>query len=79
MNAHPLIWSEDLDAPLAWRDGKAVSRRRYLADVNALRALLPAAGPMLYISADRYHFAVGLGAAMLCGQDNLGREPLVVF
>ena len=68
---HPLIWSDDLDAPIAWRDGHAVSRRRYLADVNALCALLPAAGPMLNVSADRYHFAVGLGAAMLRGQDNL--------
>ena len=71
MSKHPLIWADDLDAPLAWRDGRPVSRRRYLADVRALSALLPSAGPMLNVTADRYHFAVGLGAAMLAGQDNL--------
>jgi len=67
----PLIWSEDLDAPLAWRDGQPLSRRQYLADVQALAHELPPAGPMLNVTADRYRFAVGLGAAMLRGQTNL--------
>ena len=71
MNASPLVRGEDLDAPLAWRDGRAISRRRYLADVHALAARLPDAGPMLNITADRYRFAVGLGAALLRGQNNL--------
>ncbi|HWI10929.1 MAG TPA: AMP-binding protein, partial [Burkholderiaceae bacterium] len=66
-----LVWADDLDAPLAHRDGKRLSRRQYLADVRALAARLPAAGPMLNITADRYRFAVGLGAAMLRGQANL--------
>ncbi len=48
-----------------------MSRRLPLADVHALAKLLPAAGPMLNVTADRYRFAVGLGAAMLRGQDNL--------
>ena len=61
----------DLDAPLAWRDGQALSRRTYLSDVHALAPRLPAAGPMLNLSADRYRFAVGLGAALLRGQSNL--------
>jgi len=68
---HPLIWSEDLDAPLAWRDGRPLSRRQYVADVYALAKVLPPAGPMLNVTADRYRFAVGLGAAMLRGQANL--------
>ena len=67
----PLIRADDLDAPLAWRDGAPVSRRRYLADVHALAARLPAAGPMLNFTADRYRFAVGLGAALLRGQSSL--------
>ncbi len=71
MSGMPLIRGDDLDLPIAWRNGEPVSRRRYLADVNALCALLPGAGPMLNVTADRYHFAVGLGAAMLRGQDNL--------
>ena len=71
MSGLPLIRGDDLDLPIAWRDGEPVSRRRYLADVNALCALLPGRGPMLNLTADRYHFAVGLGAAMRLGQDNL--------
>jgi acyl-coenzyme A synthetase/AMP-(fatty) acid ligase len=71
MSRSPLIWGEDLDAPLAWREGRAISRREYLADVHALAERLPAVGPMLNITGDRYRFAVGLGAAMLRGQNNL--------
>lgn len=71
MTAHPLIWADDLDAPLARCGGRSVSRRQYLADVSALAARLPEAGPMLNITTDRYRFAVGLGAAMLRGQSNL--------
>ena len=71
MTTQALIWGDDLDAPLARRDGQPVSRRQYLADVQALAARLPDAGPMLNVTADRYRFAVGLGAAMLRGQNNL--------
>ena len=69
--ATPLIRAGDLDAPLAWRDAAPITRRQYLADVHALAARLPAAGPMLNFTADRYRFAVGLGAAMLRGQGSL--------
>jgi len=71
MTHRPLIWSVDLDAPLAWRNGQPLSRRQYLADVRALAKALPASGPMLNVATDRYRFAVGLGAAMLRGQTNL--------
>lgn len=67
----PLLWAKDLDAPIAWRGTEPISRRQYLADVHAMSALLPASGPMLNITADRYRFAVGLGAAMLRGHTNL--------
>ena len=71
MTDAPLISGDDLDAPLAWRNGHALTRRQYLADVRALASALPAAGPMFNVTADRYRFAVGLGAALLRGQDNL--------
>ena len=71
MSLQPLIQADDLDAPLAWRDGTPIARRQYLADVHALAARLPEGGPMLNFTADRYRFAVGLGAAMLRGQANL--------
>lgn len=71
MKSLPLIAGDGLDAPLAWRDGQPIARRQYVADVHALAARLPAAGSMLNVTADRYRFAVGLGAAMLRGQNNL--------
>ena len=66
----PLL-AGDLDAPLAWRAGRALSRREYLADVEALAARLPADGAPLNLTADRYRFAVGLGAALARGQTSL--------
>jgi acyl-coenzyme A synthetase/AMP-(fatty) acid ligase len=67
----PLIWADDPTAPLARRGGLAISRAQYLADVEALAERLPAAGPMLNLTGDRYRFTVGLGAALRRGQDNL--------
>lgn len=66
-----LLHGTDLEAPIAWRAGAPITRRRYLADVQALAGRLPADGAMLNLSGDRYRFAVGLGAAMLRGQPNL--------
>ena len=71
MKLSPLISGAALDAPLAWRHGEPISRRQYLADVHDLAARLPASGPMLNVTGDRYRFAVGLGAALLRGQINL--------
>ncbi|WOB08977.1 AMP-binding protein [Piscinibacter gummiphilus] len=71
MSASPLLWAGDLEAPLAWRHGQPISRRQYLADVEALSARLPETGAMLNLSGDRYRFAVGLGAALLRGQRSL--------
>jgi len=71
MNTLPLLEGADLAAPLAWHQGQPITRAQYLADVQALAALLPKRGPMLNITHDRYRFAVGLGAAMQRGQNNL--------
>jgi acyl-coenzyme A synthetase/AMP-(fatty) acid ligase len=69
MVTHPLILASD--APLAWRQGEPILRRQYLADVADLAEQLPRSGHMLNLSGDRYRFAVGLGAALLRGHDNL--------
>lgn len=60
-----------LDTPLAWRGGQPLSRRRYLQDVAALAATLPAGGPVLAMTGDRYRFALALGAALVRGQAGL--------
>jgi acyl-coenzyme A synthetase/AMP-(fatty) acid ligase len=56
------------DEPIAWRAGQALSRRRYLQEVRQLAAQLPEGGPVLPMTADRYRFALALGAAVLRGQ-----------
>jgi len=71
MSSAPLLWTQDLDAPLAWRQAQPISRRQFLADARALAHRLPERGAMLNLTADRYRFTVGLGAALLRGQYNL--------
>jgi acyl-coenzyme A synthetase/AMP-(fatty) acid ligase len=53
-----------LDEPVAWRAGQPLSRQRFLQDVQGLAPLLPDGGPVLPMTADRYHFALALGAAV---------------
>jgi len=67
MTSEPLLGPSPLDSAIARRDGVAIDRRQYLADVAALSGRLPARGAMLNLSSDRYRFAVGLGAALLRG------------
>jgi len=59
------------DTPLAWRSGRPIARARYLRDVAALAATLPAGGPVLAMTGDRYRFALALGAALVRGQAGL--------
>lgn len=59
------------DAPLCWRGGRPASRRQFLADVQALASVVPAGGPVLAMTADRYRFAVALAAALRRGQSAL--------
>ena len=65
MTTYPLISHHSGDDIVAWRYGEAITVRRYLADVRNLAAALPAGHHMLNACSDRYHFAVGLGAALL--------------
>ncbi|OOG48247.1 AMP-binding protein [Polaromonas sp. A23] len=65
MTTYPLISHHTGDDILAWRYGEKVTVRQYLADVKLLAAALPAGQHMLNACSDRYHFAVGLGAALL--------------
>lgn len=63
----PLIVAKDLDAPLAWRAGRPLAARRFLADAAHAAKRLPETGAMLDLCSDRYAFAVGLAAAWLRG------------
>jgi acyl-coenzyme A synthetase/AMP-(fatty) acid ligase len=61
----PLITHTSLNKTIAWRNGKAISAEQFLADVAYLTALLPAGKHMLNVCRDRYHFTVGLAAAII--------------
>jgi acyl-CoA synthetase (AMP-forming)/AMP-acid ligase II len=70
-DALPLLTARDLDAPLAWRAGVPISARRFLVEASALAETLPARGRPVNLCQDRYHFALGLAAALLRGQTSL--------
>ncbi len=67
----PLLARRDLDAPLAWRDGRPVSGHAFLAAAARLAERLPAEGRPINLCQDRLHFALGLAAALLRGQPSL--------
>jgi acyl-coenzyme A synthetase/AMP-(fatty) acid ligase len=56
---------------IAWRDGRAVTVDRFLADVGALAARLPTAPAAVNLCEDRYAFLVGFAALLVRGQTNL--------
>lgn len=73
--ALPLLAARELGAPLAWRRGAAgvvsISAAQFLGHAQALALQLPAQGLPINLCQDRYHFALGLAAALLRGQTSL--------
>ena len=66
-----LISGRQMDDVLAWRARGPVRVREFLADAQALAARLPGGGWLLNLCEDRYHFAVGFAAGLLCGKVSL--------
>lgn len=71
MQAIPLISHTDPEQIVAWQDGAAVSARQFLADVAHLAARLPQGKHLLNMCSDRYHFTVGLAAAIVSNKVSL--------
>ena len=65
MQTLPLISHQSLNDTVAWRNGAAVSVEKFLIDVDYLAARLPDGKHILNVCRDRYHFAVGLAAAIV--------------
>ncbi|MFO1206779.1 MAG: AMP-binding protein [Burkholderiales bacterium] len=59
------------DSTIAYRHGKAITAARFLAEVQQVAAILPPGRHLLNACADRYHFAVGLCAALVTGKVSL--------
>ncbi len=66
----PLLAARDLAAPVAYRDGVAVSGLQFLRLAQRLATQLPAGRP-INLCQDRLHFALGLAAALLREQLSL--------
>ncbi len=65
MTDYPLFSHRTGEEVLAWQQGKGITVRQFLVDVRRLAAALPSGLHMLNACCDRYHFTVGLGAALL--------------
>ena len=66
----PLLGARDMAQPLAWCQGRAVSGAEFIGEALVLAAQLPDGRPV-NLCQDRYHFALGLAAALLRGQTSL--------
>ncbi len=71
MHTLPLITHSSPDAIVAWRNGIAITVENFLAEVEYLATLLPAGKHVLNVCRDRYHFAVGLAAAIVSNKVSL--------
>jgi len=64
-NTLPLLAHASPDAVVAYRAGRAVSAKEFLADVTSLAGRLPVGKHVLNVCSDRYHFTVGLAASLV--------------
>src|ERR1035438_2724226 len=71
MQRVPLFTHDSPAAVVAYRGGKAITAQQFLADVARVSALLPAGRHVLNACADRYRFAVGLAACIVCNKISL--------
>jgi len=71
MNLIPLLGHTSLDDIFAFCPSGTVRVRDFLADVEALAAILPAGRHQLNVCQDRYRFTVGLAAGLLSGKTSL--------
>ena len=80
-NARPLVSIAQPDRAFAWLDGRPLTVARFLADVHAAAAALPAACYAVNLCEDRYAFLVGFCAVATRGQTNLlppSRAPAAI-
>src|SRR5688572_1544779 len=71
MSTLPLVSHDSPDGIIAWHANGAVKVRDFLAEVYTLAAHFPDAGNLLNMCSNRYHFSVGLAAAIVTGKVSL--------
>jgi acyl-coenzyme A synthetase/AMP-(fatty) acid ligase len=71
MTRFPLIAHNKHDAIVAWQHEDAITADQFLSDVARLITLMPPDRHVLNLCRDRYHFTVGLAAAIVAGKVSL--------
>ena len=71
MTTFPLVTHRGMDEALAYRHGEVVTVGQFLHDARRLAALYPPGRHVLNACTDRYHFTVGLAAALLADRISL--------
>ena len=71
MSSLPLLSHESPESIIAWCADGAVTVRRFLSDVRRLADQFPDGSHVFNLCNDRYHFSVGLAAAILSGKISL--------
>lgn len=69
--SQPLFPPAALSRTVAWRDGRPIAARRFLAQAAALAERLPADGQPVNLCSDRYLFGLGFVAGLMRGQMSL--------
>lgn len=67
----PLLGARALEDPIAWREGRPLSTRAFLAAVQRQAQALPVEGALVNLCTDRGSFAIGLAAALVRGHTSL--------
>ena len=70
-NKLPLVGHQHAEQIVAWQGTRAIPLAQFLADVEAVKNQLPNSQHIFNMCADRYHFAVGLAAAIVTGRISL--------
>lgn len=70
-NKLSLVGHQHADQIVAWQGTRAIPLAQFLADVNTVKNQLPNSQHIFNMCADRYHFAVGLAAAIVTGRISL--------
>ena len=71
MPSSSLLWHGSPTAVLAYRGGRAIDARQFLAEAAHLAARLPSGRHVLNVCLDRYRFTVGLAACLMSGRVSL--------
>jgi acyl-coenzyme A synthetase/AMP-(fatty) acid ligase len=71
VDSSPLLSHDSPTAVVAYRAGKAIDARQFLADAAHLADTLPSGRHVLNVCLDRYQFTVGLAACLMSGRVSL--------